>query len=65
MTVKNTWSLVIPSLMTMCTTSSNSREFNTAAMEAPPAEKMFHLESPTRLPLSGFVMFRVNLTSVE
>jgi hypothetical protein len=52
MTTENTLSLVLSSLMTMYTISSNSREFDSAAMEAPPAEKIFPFESPTRLPIS-------------
>jgi hypothetical protein len=36
----------------MCTISSNSREFDSAVMEGPPAEKIFPFESPTPTPTS-------------
>jgi hypothetical protein len=41
MTIENTLSLVLSSLMTMCAISSNLRKFDSADMEALPAEKIF------------------------
>jgi hypothetical protein len=66
MTIENTLLLVLPSLMTMHTISSNSREFNLAAMEVPPAEKIFPFESPIPTSYESFVvMFCLNLTVFE
>jgi hypothetical protein len=51
MTVENILSLAFSSIMTMCTISSNSREFDSAAMEAPPAEIYLRSKTRPRLPI--------------
>lgn len=56
MIIVNPSSLIPLTLMTMCTISNSSREFDLAAMEAPPSvKKLFRSKARSKPAISGFL----------